>query len=116
MTLALIILGYFYLSIPVIFLVSVCVCLPVAIVFLIVVKNPTGNYASQSAIDKLEITKYNPEKHQCDTCAICAYEYRKRDKIIVLKCDPRHLFHPECIKKWLKINANCPICRSALFA
>ena len=46
------------------------------------------------------------------TCTICAVEYNLDDKVIVMQCDARHFFHEDCIKKWLSINANCPICRA----
>ena len=29
-------------------------------------------------------------------------------------CFLRHHFHEECLKKWLQLNANCPICRTDL--
>jgi len=42
-------------------------------------------------------------------CSICLAEYEDEDEIKVLQCD--HIFHKECIDRWLFINFTCPICR-----
>ena len=63
-------------------------------------------------IEDLETFCYSPEKHGHDPCTICAVEYCETDEVVVMKCDERHLFHEECIKRWLRINSNCPICRA----
>ena len=45
-------------------------------------------------------------------CSICLEDYQQNDKISILKCD--HIFHNECIKKWLNNNGTCPFCREYL--
>ncbi|EPS72594.1 hypothetical protein M569_02164, partial [Genlisea aurea] len=44
----------------------------------------------------------------CDSCVICRLDYEDGDTLTVLSC--KHLYHPECIKSWLKINKVCPVC------
>ncbi|GBE60840.1 zinc C3HC4 type RING finger domain-containing protein [Babesia ovata] len=44
-------------------------------------------------------------------CAICIVEITDREKIYVMPCDIRHLFHRDCLKKWFKRSRICPICR-----
>ncbi|CDR93973.1 hypothetical protein, conserved [Babesia bigemina] len=44
-------------------------------------------------------------------CAICIMEIDDREKIYVMPCDIRHLFHRDCLKKWFKRSRICPICR-----
>ncbi|KAF5729341.1 putative RING-H2 finger protein ATL69 [Tripterygium wilfordii] len=45
-------------------------------------------------------------------CSICLSEYRAKDTV---RCVPEcnHCFHADCIDKWLKMNATCPLCRSS---
>ena len=42
-------------------------------------------------------------------------EFTENDEVSELKCDERHIFHTECIKMWMKSDAEnnlkCPICK-----
>ncbi|GMP60006.1 hypothetical protein CsSME_00023050 [Camellia sinensis var. sinensis] len=42
-------------------------------------------------------------------CCICLARYADDDELRELPCS--HFFHTECIDKWLKINATCPLCK-----
>ncbi|KNA21048.1 hypothetical protein SOVF_046370, partial [Spinacia oleracea] len=42
-------------------------------------------------------------------CCICLASYMENDDIRELPCS--HLFHAECVDKWLIINASCPLCK-----
>ena len=44
-------------------------------------------------------------------CSIC-YELIDTNNNQILKCN--HVFHKECINKWLKKNNKCPICRKII--
>jgi hypothetical protein len=44
------------------------------------------------------------------TCAICLDTFEHQSKVVALPCKA-HIFHPECIEKWIKNNAVCPECR-----
>lgn len=49
-----------------------------------------------------------------DDCAIC-YESLKgsnEDKIYKTPCT--HIFHAECLKKWVRSKLECPLCRAKL--
>ena len=52
-----------------------------------------------------DIKDINKEKQ----CSICMEEYQDDSK--VSKPDCLHLFHENCLKKWIEINKSCPICR-----
>ena len=55
-------------------------------------------------IDKDEIVdKIN------NMCSICLEEYIDDRKLNKLKCG--HIYHKECIMKWIKNNNECPLCR-----
>ncbi|KAK3437007.1 E3 ubiquitin-protein ligase At1g63170 [Eucalyptus grandis] len=43
-------------------------------------------------------------------CCICLAKYANNDELRELPCN--HFFHKECVDKWLKINALCPLCKS----
>lgn len=45
-------------------------------------------------------------------CCICLAKYSDNDKLRELPCS--HFFHAECVDKWLKINALCPLCKSEI--
>ncbi|THG03008.1 hypothetical protein TEA_005697 [Camellia sinensis var. sinensis] len=43
-------------------------------------------------------------------CCICLAKYANNDELRELPCS--HFFHKECVDKWLKINALCPLCKA----
>ena len=46
-----------------------------------------------------------------DKCIICYCEFEETDEIAELSCSAKHVFHTECIQKWLETNLICPTCR-----
>ena len=44
-------------------------------------------------------------------CKICMSNYDQDSKIIVLECSKLHNFHGECIRNWVEVSPNCPVCR-----
>ncbi|TKY50709.1 E3 ubiquitin ligase BIG BROTHER-related [Spatholobus suberectus] len=49
-----------------------------------------------------------------DSCVICRVDYEDGESLTVLSC--KHLYHPECINNWLKINKVCPVCSTEVSA
>ncbi|KAF7839907.1 E3 ubiquitin-protein ligase ATL6-like [Senna tora] len=48
-------------------------------------------------------------------CAVCLGELEDRDKVRFLpRC--QHVFHPDCIDRWLRLRLTCPVCRTRLIA
>ncbi|KAK8491166.1 hypothetical protein V6N11_037930 [Hibiscus sabdariffa] len=43
-------------------------------------------------------------------CCICLAKYSNNDELRELPCS--HFMHKDCVDKWLKINASCPLCKS----
>ncbi|CAI2377343.1 unnamed protein product [Moneuplotes crassus] len=72
--------------------------------------------ATKDAIDNLKTIDINNndainqsiEEKEAPNCCICTDDIESKANILPCK----HLFHPDCIKKWLKIHHACPICRS----
>ncbi|CAI2374037.1 unnamed protein product [Moneuplotes crassus] len=51
----------------------------------------------------------------CGTCVICFLEF-KEDVDYVLNFDCKHVFHQQCVEKWMNMNKNsCPLCRNKIF-
>lgn len=42
-------------------------------------------------------------------CCICLAKYANNEELRELPCS--HFFHKDCVDKWLKINASCPLCK-----
>ena len=78
--------------------------------------------AAQTAIDKLKHFKMekkyckksdqDPNKLEFPECSICLMEVNEGQNTILLPCG--HMFHEECVTKWLKIHNTCPLCRFEL--
>ena len=46
------------------------------------------------------------------TCSVCLVDTAKNEECFLLPCG--HIFHIQCIEKWLKMHNNCPVCRFEL--
>ena len=66
------------------------------------------SYQLDSRILK-NVDKLSPEKRRC---IICLENFVNSDKIVNLSC--LHMFHDECIRKWLNENNFCPICKNEI--
>jgi hypothetical protein len=52
---------------------------------------------------------------QAPECAICMDEFRMDDNLPLLQmpgCD--HVFHSQCLRKWIDRNSTCPLCRTSI--
>lgn len=53
-------------------------------------------------------------------CGICYYDISISDRISLLACDEKHLFHTMCLESWIKYNTDnsrrptCPMCRVSI--
>lgn len=59
---------------------------------------------------KIEDYVIEENKLHCE-CSIC-YEKHTTHSIVKLKCN--HIFHKDCIYKWIENNPSCPLCRKNL--
>ncbi|KAF5286398.1 hypothetical protein FQA39_LY16318 [Lamprigera yunnana] len=60
--------------------------------------------------DKRLRRKRNKEDHN-NVCIICFDELRSYSSLY-LPCN--HIFHEDCVRKWMSTNRTCPICRSTI--
>ena len=78
--------------------------------------------ASENAIEKLKHFKMedkyckksdqDPKKLEHPECSICLMEISNGQDAILLPCG--HMYHENCVTKWLKIHNTCPLCRYEL--
>ncbi|XP_022862981.1 E3 ubiquitin-protein ligase At1g63170-like [Olea europaea var. sylvestris] len=74
-----------------------------------------SNKEINSATDEAGIVAAGTEKERVVSgedavCCICLAKYVNNDELRELPCS--HFFHKECVDKWLKINASCPLCKA----
>ena len=46
-------------------------------------------------------------------CIICFDGLEEKEICKIVTCD--HVFHKECINKWLNVKQNCPCCRTSIY-
>ena len=57
----------------------------------------------------MNINDINKLNDDIKKCIICLEEFKSSDKVIYLPCC--HIFHKDCIIKWVKKDAICPLCK-----
>ncbi|XP_028802376.1 E3 ubiquitin-protein ligase At1g63170 isoform X2 [Neltuma alba] len=129
-------IGY---AMPFILCATICCCLPCIISILGVREDLTQTRgATSESINSLPVYKFKVKKRKKGdesnsnaleggivaagtekervisgedaVCCICLAKYENNDELRELPCS--HLFHKDCVDKWLKINALCPLCKS----
>ncbi|CAN8280555.1 unnamed protein product [Cochlearia groenlandica] len=73
---------------------------------------------TQELIETLPTRKYKfgsifSRKRAGERCVICQLKYKIGERQMNLPC--KHMYHSECISKWLSINKVCPVCNSEVF-
>ena len=69
---------------------------------------PAPKVATEDEIVSLETGVYT-SKDPSISCGVCLSDIEEGENFTKTKCS--HLFHKECIEKWLKMNVKCPVCR-----
>ncbi|XP_059634995.1 E3 ubiquitin-protein ligase At1g63170-like [Cornus florida] len=74
----------------------------------------SNSRACNSGVDEGGFIAVGTEKERAISgedalCCICLAKYADNDEMRELPC--AHFFHMECVDKWLKINASCPLCK-----
>ncbi|EYU29255.1 hypothetical protein ABFS82_05G129400 [Erythranthe guttata] len=124
-------IGY---AMPFILCTTICCCLPCIISVLGFREDFSQNRgATPESINSLPTYKFKAKKNKSGNdkeggivaagtekerviseedavCCICLAKYANNDELRELPCS--HFFHKECVDKWLKINASCPLCKA----
>uniref|UniRef100_A0A7E4UW61 RING-type domain-containing protein n=1 Tax=Panagrellus redivivus TaxID=6233 RepID=A0A7E4UW61_PANRE len=51
----------------------------------------------------------NVPEQERDRCTVCLCDFETGDEVRALNCS--HMFHVDCIDRWLVYNKKCPVCR-----
>ncbi|KAF3904748.1 hypothetical protein ABW20_dc0101766 [Dactylellina cionopaga] len=69
--------------------------------------------ASEDSIKNLPKVKVTQQEVDEGTeCVICQDEYKLDEEVVKLPC--KHIYHEECVKRWLETHDACPICRTPI--
>lgn len=63
-------------------------------------------------LPQIRITRQDLVEPTNRECCVCFDLHRLNDKVLRLPC--AHVFHPQCITKWLQSHCTCPVCRYEL--
>jgi hypothetical protein len=69
---------------------------------------PVAVPLEKSLLNLIPIKEFNAS-HKFTNCSICLMDYEDGEKFRHLPCS--HMFHPECIDKWLEQKPVCPVCK-----
>ncbi|XP_022155478.1 RING-H2 finger protein ATL1-like [Momordica charantia] len=79
----------------------------------------SGTAVGAAPVRELEMVRIEASGFTCgggddgEECVICLTEFKKGEKCwIMSKCC--HVFHRNCIDRWLKAERHCPLCRSCV--
>ena len=79
------------------------------------ITNETETTSSIVMMGRFISRKFDPKKDKdIEACSICLVEFSEKDTKpkAELNCSNKHIFHVECIDKWLDSgHNNCPNCR-----
>ncbi|KAL8095930.1 E3 ubiquitin ligase BIG BROTHER-related-like isoform X1 [Apium graveolens] len=67
----------------------------------------------EELIARLPTFKYKSgifSKKKKEECVICCMAYTSGERLINLPC--AHQYHSACIKRWLSVNKQCPVCQT----
>ncbi|KAA0031413.1 putative zinc finger protein [Cucumis melo var. makuwa] len=79
---------------------------------------PTSDNAMESMLKRVEnnkeLMKLGDDSIDCVICLEKIGKEEKRSGRVVLQMPCLHMFHEECIRKWLKTSHFCPTCRFSM--
>jgi len=74
-------------------------------------QNVRGRGISDTAFNDLPRAQITQEQVESNSlCSICFDGFSVNLEVLKLECN--HLFHIDCIRQWLRLHSNCPVCRS----
>ncbi|KAK6336667.1 hypothetical protein TWF718_009460 [Orbilia javanica] len=71
---------------------------------------PPASEDSIKNLPKVKVTQ--AEVDDGSECVVCQDEYKVNEDVVKLPC--RHIYHEECVTRWLETHDACPICRTPI--
>ncbi|XP_073137923.1 uncharacterized protein [Henckelia pumila] len=65
--------------------------------------------ATDASIECLKSKMIDSNNDHDGSCRICLEDFEQAVLVMIMPCS--HVFHKDCIRKWLKASHYCPICR-----
>ncbi|CAD8116351.1 unnamed protein product [Paramecium primaurelia] len=66
-------------------------------------------------IRKLQLSPDKPiNLEENGDCIICREKLLQDNQLVGLQCHPSHIFHKECLIKWVLLHTTCPTCRTSI--
>jgi len=99
-----IIIGYFFISLPLLLCLAMMCCLPCVICLARYIKEDEKRGTPEAIIKALPLETFKDGSMDKEdaVCVICLSEYTDGEEFKRLPC--KHHFHPKCIDEWLHIN------------
>ena len=70
---------------------------------------PKSIPATKSSVEALEKIMFQPSSNSTQECSICLEEFQTGFVVTRMPCS--HVYHGNCIAKWLQTSHFCPLCR-----
>jgi hypothetical protein len=107
----------FLLLLVVLILVTIVICITCFCGLSPVYKTKMAKIPLVNQYLKKKARLYDPDKHAGDinvpSCAICLDNFSgDQKKVAELRC--QHIFHVDCLNKWVETNDICPMCRAPI--
>lgn len=74
--------------------------------------SPPASESALSSLDRQTVDQKTLETEGQAHCAVCLDDLKVGATGVILSC--KHMFHEECIVRWLKEHNTCPICRRSV--
>lgn len=74
--------------------------------------NPPADKNVVLNLKEIVVDEKNEKEMNEKECSICQENFKAKEIGKELKCN--HLYHKDCIERWLKMHSTCPCCRGAV--
>lgn len=74
-------------------------------------QEPKGKKDEMEEEERMEGEGEEEEEGEEQECYICLEVFLDGEEVVEFRCGRDHVFHEECIGKWIKRKRSCPICR-----
>lgn len=70
---------------------------------------PPASERAISSLEEIDVEEVRSKGEEVEPCAVCTEAYESAETVLKLPC--QHVYHSECLLRWLRSHASCPTCR-----